>query len=114
MILGLPWLKEYNPKIDWKKGTVNIDPNQRRMTLGKAMRKTMELSQMMIVEPIPRLTIEEIFEDTDHLPRNTPLTEEEPILINLLEEEEIGILRTYSDQQNRCNVGDSQLDWQIL
>ena len=25
MILGLPWLKEYNPKINWATGTIDID-----------------------------------------------------------------------------------------
>jgi len=25
MILGLPWLKQYNPKIDWNTGKVDID-----------------------------------------------------------------------------------------
>ena len=64
----------------------------------------MELSQMTIVEPTPKPTIEEIFEDTDHFPRNTPLTEEEPILINLLEEEEIGMLRMYVDEEDNEEV----------
>ena len=25
IILGLPWLKEYNPKIDWNQGTIEIN-----------------------------------------------------------------------------------------
>ena len=25
MILGLPWLKEYNPKIDWATGMIDIN-----------------------------------------------------------------------------------------
>jgi len=35
MILGLPWLKQYNPKTDWNTGTVDIDSIQVKTTFEK-------------------------------------------------------------------------------
>ena len=36
MILGLPWLKKFNPNIDWVTGTLDIDPSKFRRTLSSA------------------------------------------------------------------------------
>ena len=47
--------------------------------------------------------MEEIFEDTDHLPANKPLPDDGPILQNLLmteEELKIDLMKTYLDNEN--------------
>ena len=71
MILGLPWLKQYNPKIDWNTGTINIDLIQVKTTFNR-------MTRMEMITPWPRPTIEEVFEDTDHLSANKPLPDNGP------------------------------------
>ena len=66
MILGLPWLKQYNPKIDWNTGTVNIDSIQVKTTFDRMLLRSIELARMEVITPQPRPTMEEVFEDTDH------------------------------------------------
>jgi hypothetical protein len=40
VILGLPWLKEYNPKINWKTGTVELVEPTTKEQLARAIRIT--------------------------------------------------------------------------
>ena len=44
IILGLPWLKEHNPQINWLEGTMNIETIRPVTMFGKVMRRTIELS----------------------------------------------------------------------
>ena len=79
MILGLPWLKQYNPKIDWNTGTIDIDSIQVKTTFDRMLLRSIELARMEVITPQPRSTMEEVFKDTDHLPANKPLPDNEPI-----------------------------------
>jgi len=85
MILGLPWLKQYNPKIDWNTGKVNINSIHMENTFSRMFTQSVELARMEVVKPRPRPDMEEIFENIDHLPTNKPLPDNGPILEGLLE-----------------------------
>jgi len=100
MILGLPWLKQYNPKIDWNTRTIDIDSIQVKTTFDRMLLRSIELARMEVITPRSRPTIEEVFEDTDHLPANKPLPDDGPILQSLLmteEELKINLMKTYLD-----------------
>ena len=84
MILGLLWLKQYNPKIDWNTGKVDIDSIHMENTFSRMFTRSVELARMEVIKPRPRPDIEEIFEDIDHLPTNEPLPDNGPILESLL------------------------------
>jgi hypothetical protein len=43
MILGLPWLKRFNPKVDWEKGTVEIDEDKFKNTFLTSFRKGLDV-----------------------------------------------------------------------
>jgi len=101
MILGLPWLKQYNPKIDWNAGTIDIDLIQVKTTFDRMLLRSIELARMEVITPRP--TMEEVFEDTDHLPINKPLPDNGPILQSLLiteEELNIDLMKTYLDDED--------------
>jgi len=103
MILGLPWLKQYNPKIDWNTGTVDIDSIQVKTTFDRMLLRSIELARMEVITPQPRPTMEEVFEDIDHLPTNEPLPDNGPILQSLLmteEELKINLMKTYLDDED--------------
>jgi len=51
MILGLPWLKQYNPKIDWNTRTVDIDLIQVKTTFDRMLLRSIELARMEIITP---------------------------------------------------------------
>jgi len=104
MILGLPWLKQYNPKIDWNTGTINIDSIQVKTTFDRMLLRSIELARMEVITPQPRPTMEEVFEDTDHLPTNKPLPDNGPILQSLLmteEELKIDLMKTYLNDEDK-------------
>ena len=42
LILGMPWLKECNPTIDWKTGRMELPSRTRKEQLAEAIRKTKE------------------------------------------------------------------------
>ena len=93
-ILELPWLKQYNPKIDWKKGTMDVNTIEPKSTIGRAMRKHIELAKMVVIEPRPKTTIEETFDYNNHLPKNEPSLEQGSTL------EEIDVLRAYINEDD--------------
>jgi len=100
MILGLPWLKQYNSKIDWNTGTIDIDSIQMKTTFDRMLLKSIELARTEVITPRPRPTMEEVLEDIDHLPTNEPLPDNGPILQSLLmteEELKIDLMKTYLD-----------------
>jgi len=51
MILGLPWLKQYNPKINWNSGTVDIDSIQVKTTFDRMLLRSIELARMEVITP---------------------------------------------------------------
>ena len=53
MILGLPWLKQYNPVIDWDKGTMDISNVKLSKTFGEVLQRSIELSRMEILPWTP-------------------------------------------------------------
>ena len=63
MIVGLPWLEDYNLKINWDLRTMDFDTIQTKTTFGKILRRTFELSRMEVLTPKPRPTIEEILNE---------------------------------------------------
>jgi hypothetical protein len=55
MILGYPWLRDYNPKIDWKQGKIEGAPlhvatanNDYCYTLAKKLAATVEINKASI------------------------------------------------------------------
>jgi len=103
MILELPWLKQYNPKIDWNTGTIDIDLIQVKTTFDRMLLRSIELARMEVITPQPRPTMEEIFEDTDHLPANKPLPDDGSILQSLFiteEELKIDLMKTYLNNKD--------------
>ena len=50
------------------------------------MRRTIELSRMFT--PSPKLTLEEIFNNYEHLPANPPLSDNDEILQNIYENDD--------------------------
>jgi len=51
MILGLPCLKQYNPKINWNTGTVDIDWIQVKTTFDRMLLRSIELARMEVITP---------------------------------------------------------------
>ena len=51
MILGLPWLTQYNPKIDWNTETLNIDSIQVTTTFDRMLLRSIELARMEVITP---------------------------------------------------------------
>ena len=86
MILGLPWLKQYNPKIDWNTGKIDIDSIHVENTFSRMFMRSVELARMEVIKPRPRPDIEEVFKT---LPDNGPILE--GLLESSLENEEIWI-----------------------
>jgi len=103
IILRLPWLKQYNPKIDWNTRTVDIDLIQVKTTFDRMLLRSIELARMEVITPQPRSTMEEVFEDIDHSPTNEPLPNNGPMLQSLLmteEELKIDLMKTYLDDED--------------
>ena len=100
-ILGLPWLKKYNPQIDWEKGTMNIDTAKLRVRVLDIIRKRNNLGRAEIIKPRPKTTMEEIPEEDR--PYNKPLGPFEPILQKIENTDEINLLRTYIESDNLLN-----------
>jgi len=51
MILVLPWLKQYNPKIDWNTRTIDIDSIQVKTTFDRMLLKSIELARIEVIIP---------------------------------------------------------------
>src|SRR6202023_286163 len=78
IILGLPWLKEINLKVDWEKGTINIDSQRIRTSFTKVLKKAIEMTNMKIISPNP--FTKEIFDETRHLPKNDSIPDNDPLI----------------------------------
>jgi hypothetical protein len=118
MILGLPWLKQYNPKINWEEGTMDIKAVWPNTSFDRMLRKCIEISKMEVIIPRPRTTMEEIFEDIDHLPKNEPLPVDGPILESIYAtEEEVRLAKIYyGDESEELDImktylGDEEEVW---
>ena len=55
MILWLPWLKQYNPIIDWDKGTMDISNVRLSKTFGEVFQRSIELSRMEVLPWTPEV-----------------------------------------------------------
>jgi len=60
MILGLSWLKQYNPKIDWNTGKVDIDSIHMENTFSRMFMRRIELARMEVIKPRSRPDMEKI------------------------------------------------------
>ena len=102
IILGLPWLQEYNPIIDWAKGTIEIPSSKPTRSLDKMMLQSLEIARAEIIPLAPeKPTWEEIHEELDFSPILTPLSSEEPLLLNIDEEKQAAInwIETFEDEE---------------
>lgn len=109
LIFGLPWLKQYNPKIDWEKGQMDLGRFEKPRRFLEVFWKTLELSQTQIPKTVIPTTIkqsltpqiEEIFEEyPGEKPWNLPLEDWQPILelADGSDEEDLDLLRTYIEE----------------
>lgn len=44
-ILGLPWLKEHNPMVDWENNKLDIDLAKQKPTIGLVLCKGLEIQE---------------------------------------------------------------------
>jgi len=112
MILGLLWLKQYNPKIDWNTGKVDIDSIHMENTFSRMFMRSVELARMEVIKPRPRPDMEEEVFKT--LPDNGPILE--GLLESSLENEEIWIQAKTSISQGLCygHIGLLMVTWLCL
>jgi hypothetical protein len=106
-ILGLPWLKQYNPRIDWEKGTLDIQTIKFKKTLAGVLRKKFdELRASKDKKPLPIAawmkekseqiaTIEEIEDEEDLKPKKETLPANGPILERISEEDDLESYKAY-------------------
>ena len=102
IILGLPWLQEYNPIIDWTKGTIEIPSSKPTRSFEKMILRSLKIARAEIIPLAPeKPTWEEIYEELDFSPTLTPLSPEEPILLNIDNEKEAAInwIETFEDEE---------------
>ena len=50
LILGMPWLKKTNPKIDWQKGTIRINDKKVKRTISSALRHHYDMKKLEKIE----------------------------------------------------------------
>ena len=102
IILGLPWLQEYNPIIDWAKGTIEISSSKPTQSFDKMILQSLKIARAEIIPLAPeKPTWKEIYEELDFSPTLTPLSPEEPVLLNIDEEKEAAInwIETFEDKE---------------
>ena len=71
IILGLPWLQQYNPMIDWAKGMIDLTTVKSQSTFQEVLHQKIDLKRAVIPTEILQSTIEEIFEDLELLSNKT-------------------------------------------
>jgi len=71
MILGLPWLKQYIPKIEWNTRTIDIDLIPVKTTFDRMLLRSIELARIEVITPQSRPTMKEIFEDRPFTSKRT-------------------------------------------
>ena len=64
VLLGLPWLKEHNPTIDWKTGRIFIPQQTINQKLAAATRRMVEIQNKQLLERQTQRT--QIQEEPDH------------------------------------------------
>ena len=102
IILGLSWLQEYNPIIDWTKGTIEIPTSKPTRSFDKMMLRSLEIARAEIIPLAPeKPSWEEVYEELDFSPILTPLSPEEPILLNINKEKEAAInwIKIFEDEE---------------
>ena len=88
IILGLPWLQQYNPTIDWAKGTIDLTTVNSQSTFREVLHRKIDLKRTSIPTKILQPTIEEIFEDLELVSDKEPLPFDGPILQQIYSKEE--------------------------
>ena len=48
MILGIPWIRQVNPEIDWEKGTIDIKQSRMKHQYPEKYKNVINLFQMKI------------------------------------------------------------------
>ncbi|GLB38887.1 putative retrotransposable element tf2 155 kda protein type 1-like [Lyophyllum shimeji] len=81
MILGLPWLKRFNPDINWETGIVTIDPKRFSKTFSSVIQRAMEIKQIKTSKQLTTETLE-----TD-VPLNTENRRPKPTIEEVPDEE---------------------------
>ena len=66
-----------NPKINWEKGTINIDSQRIRTSFTKVLKKAIEMANMKIISPDP--FTKENFDETRHLPKDDSIPNDDPL-----------------------------------
>ena len=102
IILGLPWLQEYNPIIDWTKGTIEISSSKPMRSFDEMILGSLKIARAEIIPLAPKKpTWEEIYEELDFSPTVTSLSPEEPVLLNIDKEKEAAInwIETFEDEE---------------
>ena len=106
IILGLPWLQQYNPTIDWAKGMIDLTTVNSQSTFREVLYQKIDLKRTAIPTEILQSTIEEIFKDLELIPDKEPLPFDGPILQQIYSEEEkdnedkIDLLRAYLGKED--------------
>ena len=89
IILGLPWLQEYNPTIDWTKGTIDISLIKLTRSFNKMILRSLEIARAEIIPmALKKPSWEEVYQELDFSSILTPLTPEDPVLLNIEDEKE--------------------------
>ena len=57
IILGLPWLQQYNPTIDWAKGTIDLTMVKSQLTFQEVLHRKIDLTRAAIPTEILQPTI---------------------------------------------------------
>ena len=106
IILGLPWLQQYNPTIDWAKGTIDLTTVKSQSTFREVLLQKIDLKRAAIPTKILQPTIEEIFENLEPLSNEKPLPFDGPILQQIYSkdegdnEDEIDLLWAYLGKED--------------
>ena len=102
IILGLFWLQEYNPTIDWTKETIEISSFRPTRSFDKMILRSLKIARAEIISLAPeKSSWEEVYEELEFSPILTPLSPEKLILLNINEEREAAInwIETFEDEE---------------
>lgn len=114
IILGLSWLEDHNPKIDWDQYSMDISSIKSKISFGHIIR-TFDISRMITILTTLKPTAEEI--PDDELLQKNPLPFDGLILmqidLNRVDEEEIDIQNLRSFLENDDEEDEEEEEEQI-
>lgn len=87
IILGLPWLKQENPDIDWEKGILTINPSRRQRKWSTSFCKALEKQRIRktVLETSKRTTTLEEIPDEEPQQIGETLGQDESIILDMNE-----------------------------